>query len=479
MAKRLLAITKQGPIFSGIEIEKQGSNFFAGINIDLSSKEALHSACREADEIYINNVFSSEIYAVDLFPKVKNKYLPKLIAQSAFDKLYGIDEIDIKYKNLDRVKDDAGVEKQNVAYVAIDKKEIRELLQNFNKFIRKVKLVTPLPISLANTVSKIDSLKSDFIIVLVGKLESMIVIASEDGIVKIARNIPLGIQQRDMVIEDDTETIAAKIEREINRTISFYKTEFRETEPDTAYILAHKKLFNCLSEHFISNENIEYRFSLKKSLIQNYSKTDFIENIEIITSVLAPPEFNFLKKQARDFKFHKMLYYPAAIACAACIATLLFYNYELSNNITRQYSTLISKHEKVKLLKTQVAELENKIGKLKPLTAWNVFYNQTFRNQIAWDKVFFDLGARTPPDILLKSMEIKLDEKDRFKADIQGDVSAVNWQEGLKVLREFGAKIEALKEIKTIDIKYAPESMGEKIKNFSFLLSLEIRKYGS
>ena len=395
MAKRILAITKQESIFSGIEIEKQGSGFFAGISVDLSSGEALHSACREADEIYINTVFPSEIYGVDSFPKVKKKYLPKLLFQNILEKSYHTDDIEIKYKILDKIKDDAGIEKQSVAYVAIEQNEINELLVDFKKFNRKVKLITPIPVSLAKIVSNVDSLESDFIIVLIGELGSIIIIAAPDGVVKVARDIPVGIQESDMVVEDDTEQLASRIEKEMNRTVTFFKTEFRESEPKTAYIFSDRKLIKSLSQNFISDDNIEYRFSLQTSLIQNYSETEFVENIQTLSSVLAPSEFNFLKKEKRKFEFEKMIYYPAIAICAACIAGLFFLNYQLTNNISKQQNILMQKYEKAKILKSQVTMLENNIGKLSPLKDWNIFYNQTVENQVAWNMIFSKLAHRS------------------------------------------------------------------------------------
>ena len=477
MAKRILAITKQESIFSGIEIEKQGSGFFAGVSVDLSSGEALDSACREADEIYLNTVFPSEIYGVDSFPKVKKKYLPKLLFQNILEKSYHTDNIEIKHKILGKIKDDAGIEKQSVAYVAIEQNEINDLLVDFKKFNRKVKLITPIPVSLAKIVSNVDSLESDFIIVLIGELGSIIIIAAPDGVVKVARDIPVGIQESDMVVEDDTEQLASRIEKEMNRTVAFFKTEFRESEPKTAYIFSDRKLIKSLSQNFISDDNREYRFSLNTSLVQNYSETEFIENIQTLSSVLAPSEFNFLKKKKRKFEFEKIIYYPAIVICAACIAGLFFFNYQLTNNISIQQNILMQKYEKAKVLKNQVIMLGNKIGKLSPLKGWNIFYNQTFKNQVAWDMIFSELAQKTPPNIILKSLEIDLDNKDKFKAAIEGDVIAVNWQEGLESLREFGSKVEASKEFSTIDIKYTPESMDKKRKNFYFSLGLEIRKY--
>ncbi|MCK5311598.1 MAG: hypothetical protein KAJ62_05785 [Desulfobacteraceae bacterium] len=476
MAKTMLAITKQEALFSGIEVEKQGSGFFAGISVDLSSEEALHSACSEADEIYINAVFPSEIYAVDSLPRVKKKYLPKLLSQKILDKSYHADEIEIKYKTIGKVKDETGVEKYNVAYVAIDQKEINDLLGDFKKFSRKVKVVIPLPVSLAKVVSTVDSFDSDFIIVLVGEHESTMIIASPDGIVKVARNIPVGTQVNDMLNEDNAEWLAARISKEMNRTITFFKHEFRESEPEIAYILCKQTYVKNFSKHFVSDENIEYRFSLKTSLIQNYSEAEFIDNIQILSSVFASSEFNFLKKKTKKFKFEKMIYYPAIAVCAACIVGLFFFNYQLTSNIAKQTDSLTKKYEKAKELKNQVQELESKIGKLSPLKDWNVFYNQTFKNQIAWDKIFSELAYKTPPNIIFKSLGIDLDNKDKFKAAIEGDVIAVNWQEGLEMLREFGSKVESSKEFKTIDIKYTPESIDKKRKNFSFSLSLEIRK---
>ena len=106
-----------------------------------------------------------------------------------------------------------------------------------------------------------------------------------------------------------------------------------------------------------------------------------------------------------------------------------------------------------------------------------MYLQYSLQDKFYFYKIFSELAYKTPPNIIFKSLEIDLDSKDKFQAAIKGDVIAVNWQEGLEMLRKFGSKVESSKEFKTIDIKYIPESMDKRIKNFSFSLSLEIRKY--
>jgi len=477
MAKTMLAIAKQEGLFSGVQIEKQGLGFFAGINIDLSSNEALHLACSEAEEIYINTVFPSEIYSVKTFPKVKKKYLPKLLLQNVIEQSYSKDEVGIEYKTIGNKKDETGVEQQIVAYVAIDQREIDDLLFDFKKYHRKIKAVKPLPVSLANIVIKTDQIEADFIMVLIGESESIIAIASPQGIVKVSRSIPVGLQESDMSVENDADYISSRIIKEMNRTITFFKHEFRETEPKAAYIFSKQNTIQSLSGFFISHETMDYRFGLNTSLIQNYSAAEFAENIQIVSSALSSSEFNFLKKKSNKVEIGQFLFYPALIICILAVIGLFVSNFQLASNISQQHIVLTEKYNIARELKGQVEDVEIKIGKLSPLKDWNIFYNQTFKNQIAWDKIFSELAHKLPPNIIFKSLGIGPYPNDIFKAEIDGDVIAVNWQEGLELLREFGAKIESSEEFKTIDIKYTPEGIDNRQKNFNFSLSLEIRKH--
>jgi len=75
VAKNILSISLINGTFQYLEVEKQPAGFFPFSPPTVITEEALMSACRKADDIYINGFFSTAIYEWELFPKVAKRYL--------------------------------------------------------------------------------------------------------------------------------------------------------------------------------------------------------------------------------------------------------------------------------------------------------------------------------------------------------------------------------------------------------------------
>ena len=221
MAQKLLSVSRQQDRIRGIFVEKKGGGYFAGEPVDLNSTEALSSACRTANEIYINDSFLSAVYVCRLFPKVAPKHIYDLLFQDAMDKFQSKGDPNIGYQILDEVQTD-GVRQREIAYIAVEEEEIIALWAIFKKFKKKIKGITSLPASIAAAVAKFETLESNFVVTWIGETESIISIASRDGIVKMARSFPFGTKPLDLKDEDVRHSFSLRIDRELNRTVNFF-----------------------------------------------------------------------------------------------------------------------------------------------------------------------------------------------------------------------------------------------------------------
>ena len=154
---------------------------------------------------------------------------------------------------------------------------------------------------------------------------------------------------------------------------------------------------------------------------------------------------------------------------------LIFWNVQLKTQIISEDITLKARYRTAMELKQRVEGLENKINKLEPFQGWKSFYDQTFNNKLAWDRIFSTFGDQTPPNIVLDSMSITPGAKN-WLANITGKVRAPSWETGLEEIRNYGAKLDSSQLFMVKTVNYAPENLEERAKYFTFNLLLELNR---
>jgi len=475
MAQKLLSVIRQRDSIRGIFVEKKGGGYFAGSSLDLSSKEALNSACSSADEIYISDSFLSAVYVLDLFPKVAPKHLPQLLLQDALAKFQASGDPNIGFQILGEVQTE-GVRQREIAYMAVEEEEIKQLWAQFKKYEKKIKGITSLPASLAGTVAKFESLESNFVVTWIGETESIISIASQDGIIKVARNLPFGLEGVEFNDQDTMRAFSRKIDKELTRTINFFKQGFREPEPEKIYLFGSRHLQSIFELSPLSIPGANYFFQFTSQLISNYSQEDETENFHIVSSLFQNKNFNFLPHKVIADRKSKKLLYPSYAVLAVVILCLFFWNFQLRTQIREEDFTLREGYPIAMKLKGEVEALEVKISKFERFREWKVFYDQTFNDKLAWDRILSAFGRTTPPDIVLDSLSINPGGKSNWLAHVSGKIRAASWEIGLEQIREYGAKIDNLELFIVKTVNYAPQNLEENTKYFNFNLLLELNK---
>ncbi|SDU49923.1 hypothetical protein [Desulfobacula phenolica] len=474
MKKKYLSVSRQQDRLSGIIIEKKKGGYFAGEPIDLSSREALGSTCRSIDEIHINDSFLSATYVWNNFPKVPSKHLSNLLYQDALEKFESQADPNIAFK-IEAEAPAGDGNQQAISYIAVEDAKILEIWNLFKDHTKKIKSITSLPASLASTVAASESPNATYIVTWIGDKESVIVIAALNGSVKMARNFPFGIKEADLDSPETLQAFSQRIDKELNRTVNFFKQNFRESEPKNVYIFGNPDIERIFRTNPLTVPGADYFFQLTSSLINNYTPDREAELFHVFSSLFSDKHFNFLPKSISARKKDKKIYYPVyAVIFTTCVV-LAIWSFQLQGQIDQEKTKVTEKYNVALNLQKNVEELENKVNRLKPLRGWKTFYDQTFKNKVAWDKILSDLGRQTPSNIVLDSLLMVPDAQNNWKGNVSGQIQAPSWEIGLEELRVFGANIDTSPYFAVNSVNYMPQTLDAKTKFFTFQMVLGLK----
>jgi len=471
VAKNILSISLINGTFQYLEVEKQPAGFFPFSPPTVITEEALMSACRKADDIYINGFFSTAIYEWELFPKVAKRYLNNLVDQDARGKLGAPGPLQVQHTTIQEVID-AGIAKWQVAYVAIEDETIGAVWDRFKDFTKKIKRISPLPVALASTIAQIDHPAEDFFIVWVGEDSSAVSISDAQGLVKVARNVPIGLPKKDL--PDDPEFLkrfSQSLGKEISMTLTFFKQQFRASVPKTLYLVGNNHLQDIFQQHPLSGVEFETKYGLAATPVQAMLENEVNENIHLIGNLYLADTFNFLPQEelaARKTNVGFRIAYAALIIIfvLAGIWTLGLLAAQTDKKIEFK-----NKFSHLQNLQKQVTVLREDVSHLKPFEGWKQLYEDTFKNQPRWNMVLSELALLVPSHLIIEGFQVVPEKKGQsplWASQISGKIRANNWQEGLNLLRQFGGTLQSSPFFEVTDLNYAPEEVQTEAKTFKF-----------
>ena len=475
--KRLISVSLVNGNFQYLEVEKQPAGFFPQSPPTIVTQEALMSACQKADEIYINSLFPTALYEWELFPRVPRRYLNTLVNKDAQEKLGIPSPVQVQFKTVQEVVD-AGVTKWQVAYIAVEEENIYHIWKTFKSFAKKIRFISPLPIALASMIAQIDHPSENFLIVWVGEDSSVVTISNPEGLVKVARNVPIGLSRKKL--PDSPEHIqqfSRDFSREISMTLTFFKQQFRETVPKALYFIGNNFLPDIYQKYPFAGMEFDTHFRLATSPVQGMVESEVNDNLHLIGNLFLPDAFNFLPSEEIIARRTNLAFRVAYALLAGIIVIAGLWGFRLTalksdriEEYNRRFSHLQNLQKEVKILREDV-------GRLKPFEGWKVFYENTFKNQPRWNMLLSELGLLLPPNILIEGFQV-LPEKAAqgyvWNSQISGKIKAKNWQEGLNLLRQFGGALQSSPFFEVTNITYAPEKMETEAKTFDFQIALRI-----
>lgn len=473
MAKRILSISQTNGSFQYLEFEQQAAGYFPIAPPARATRESLMAACRGASEIYINGPFPSAFYARELFPKVAKRYLHDLVGQDAHEKLHLPERLWVEFKYLQDVVD-AGVTKQQVAYTGLREEEALSLWNEFEKFQGKIKNITTLPIALASIISKIDKPAKNVMIVWVGEVQTIICVSSPDGVVHVARSIPIALPKGEL--PDNPEFLSQfseNIDREITTTSTFFKQERREPDPDILYLIGNSHLEEIFQKHPLTGMAFDLHFGLAGAPAQGMSGRQINENIHLIGNLYLPDEFNFVPRRAIFTRRAERIFNLSYAVLGALIILVVLWGVQLSTANSRKVEEFNKTFSSLQSLQGDIKILREDVARFKPLEGWKIFYESTFQNRPRWNMLLSELASLVSSDIVIEDFKVSPDKK-KWNGMIKGKVRAENWRKGLDLLRKFGGKLESSHFFEVVNLQYAPEDMETKTKTFEFRMDMKL-----
>ena len=478
MAKKILSVSLIDDAFHYLEIEKQPAGFFVHPPPLFVTQETLKAACQKADEIYLNGIFPNTIYEWGLFPKVNRRYLTNLVEKDAREKFGTSSPLQVQFKTL-REAVEAGISKWEVAYIAVEEQTLSSLWKTFKSFTRKIKFIAPLPVALASTVAHTDQPAENFSVLWVGETSSVVTISSPEGIVKVARSVPLGLSRKELPESADyLKQFSQELGREISRTFTFFKQQFREVVPNSLYIFGNNFLPEIFQKFPLPFTASNLHYHLAALPVKGMKEDDANANIHLIGNLFVPETFNFLPKEELAGRKTSLTYRIAYAAVILLIALGVFLGVSLTALKSARVKEYNQKLSQLSGVQEEVHELRGNVSRLRHLEGWKIFYEIIYKNQPQWNMLLSELGLLIPPNVVIEDFQVLPEKESRtiaWNSKISGKIKAQNWQEGLNILREFGGKLQASPFFEVADLNYAPQKMGSEAKTFDFQISTTIK----
>lgn len=485
MGKRVLCVTYFQDSVYFLEVDKQSGGFFPQPFSPTTSLEALNVACRKADEIYISGEMPSALYEWEIFPRVAKRYQANLISQDAKDKAGTSAPLQVRWKVLGDLVE-GGAKKNRVAYIAIQHEDLEPIWNTFSKHIKKVKSISPIPVALAAMVSRLDGPKNNFIIVWVGETSSVLTISSPEGVVKMARTIPVGLS-RDLGSLDSVERSAFSegLGKELFMTSTFFKQEFREAVPSTLYILGHNNLREVLADAPLAGAPEDLHFSLSQAPVNGLQERQINQQLHLIGNLYLPSDFVFLPEAAVVVPITEVLYKVSVAALVVFILGAGFWGVQLHTAGKAREASIHKLSGDIQNIQNDILTVREEVNKLKPFEGWKTFYEETFTQRPAWNMILSELGLVVPEQVIIENFSVaSVDRKGLTRsgprlADLSGKIRAENWEEALGIFRSFGEKLEGSPFFEVAGVQYSPQALEEPRKVFDFRITIKLLPRGS
>lgn len=471
--KKILSVSLIDETFQYLEVNEQAAGFFAESPPLTLTDEALMAACRKADKIYINAAFPSTQYIWDLFPKVAKRYMNDLVGKNAHEQLAIPERLWVEYKAVEEVVD-AGVTKQRIAYVGLREDEVLPVWDKFKVVHQKIEHITSLQVALASIITRIDHPAENFISAWIGETSSVISISSPEGIVKVARTIPVGLPKTDLPSETEfLTTFTEEIDREITRSSTFFKQEFREPDPKILYLIGNPRLQEIIREHPLT-ETYDIHFGLADMPVQGWTESQVNENIHLIGNLYLSREFNFIPRKeviTRKLGLGFKLSYAVLLILILLGGAWSYGMLALKNDRIKAFDQAFSQFQETQ---KRVITLREDVNRLKPFEGWYKLYIDTYKNTPPWNMLLSELALLVPSDIVINNFQLSPGNGTAWNGQLSGDIQAEDWQKGLNILRQFGGKLQSSRFFDVKNVQYTPKGLEAETKMFDFSISLNL-----
>lgn len=520
----ILSISYIDGIYHYLEVDKKTSGYFPQHPQTTDSPEALFTLCRKAGEIHLSTIFPSAIYRRELFPKVSKRYMPGLVNQNAIEKMGVTEPVLTRFVNIKEVTD-SGVAKWQTAYCALLQKDVLDLWETFGAFKKKIRFVSPMSVSVASMVSRTEAPEENFAVIWVGRKSSLMVIASPEGYVHVARSVPLSLDRKKMSLtqnmpqagnadaSDDIDVDMEKLfqeasgeedqtlqpeqqpdpasadmkaagnfsrdlEKELGMTTTFFKQEFRQAAPKKVYLLGNSNLKNILSVYPLPSTYEDVHFELNTEKHRGLSPEFAGENIHVLGNLFIPEAFNFIPEQEAVKRKSNMLLNAALVLLVAGLGFSIVWTdrtHVARSDALKEHSIQV---DRLRQAQSEMASLQAEVSRLQPIEGWKNFYDTTMGEKPPWNMFVSELAILMEDYVLISNFQVQSGEGVSRNCRLQGKIKADNWEEGLDLFRGFGKKIQSSPIFEISDITYAPEGVSTGPSMFDFEMDIKLKGTG-
>lgn len=371
-------------------------------------QQTLDRAAQWADEIRINADFPSAEYQWSTFPKVNNRLLKQLVNRQGVQALETRQGARAVFQDQGTTIEDAVI-RRKVSYLAVREEDVATLERNlFARHRKKIRWVTSLPVALSAVVVQSEHPNRDFMVAWIGETSTIFVISSPQGDVKIARNIPLGLNCNDLAEEEFhvLESFSQEFDRDIMTTLLLYNDTFEEPNCEKFYMLGNAKLKAVLEQYPLQSAGGHEVFSLDNLSVRAL-KNNGIGTYHLLGNLFPGRGYNLVDQVILWRQRFDKGYKYASMLLLGCIAATAFWMQLTTPFESSEKGDIYAANvRELEEINSRLYQLESKEIELKRFSGWKDFYKNTYTNQPAWSKMFSSLAKDIPEEFVINSLEI-------------------------------------------------------------------------
>ena len=443
-----------------------------------------------ADEIYLAGEFPDAVYEWEAFPNVSTYNLKKLVGRTADRQVNSPAGARAAFQ-VCRQSMQGGVLHNNVAWVGVDQARVSVLEEDIaGKNRHKIQAVTTLPHSLAAAVVQTEKFEDnmDFILVWKGATNYILAICSPEGDVLVAVANPIDLPQNVAEISDEE---MARFSRSVNRDLiglaTFYNQQFKGRGYSRCYFLGDNLLRRIFDRHPLTGLVYDFRFGLAKPLVQGLSEDEATGILHIVGNLFLKRGYNLIDpgialNRRLDMGYRMVL----SGLVLAILGALVYLGIDKMFNPLEQkaFATVQEKTTKLEKIYGQLRGQEEELHRLNQFHGWDEYYQKTYKNQPAWDKLVLAMAEAIPEEMVIEQLNLApAQENNRFvyRVQVAGYMEVEEWQQGLEHLRRFGGTIHQSPYFRYESVVYSPEKeigKGDGLSRFNYTFSLLLEPKG-
>lgn len=429
-----------------------------------ADEATIEEKCKKATAIYVNADFPSANYFWERFPKVGRQYIKEIVVREARQIFGYVGAVRAAFQDVGQAFD-GNVPKRLLACTAVDNSEVFPIENEiFSRYKHKIHNINTLPNSLCAVVSHVEKPAGDFMVISVSESSTTLAIGSPRGDVKVSRQIPIGFgDQDDCNDEERCKNFFNEVAKDITNTNLYYLQNFQGGECTAYYMLGTPSLEVALDQFGVDDLLPSIQFGFSHSPLTSIDTKQASAWAYLFGSLYCHRNYNLLSPKivlARNFN---QGYRYAMIVLIAAIVGCGLYLYQIDPVGADRISDYQVKNSKLANLQTEVFDLKNQVNTLNQFSGWKTFYRNTYENQPAWNALFSEMAFNLPKEIVIDSFRIDPGGNRGVRVwngIFKGYIKVPEWDQGLELLREFGAKMHRSPNFKIINARYAP-SMDE------------------